>query len=338
MRVLVFGAGVIGCYLTHVLCQAGNDVTLLARGNWKSVLETKGLTIRHHLQRKTTTDYPHIIGQADFSQHYDVVFSVMSYHQVGAILDDLAAMDADTVVLVGNNLSAPDMERYLKTHSGAEKNILFGFQITAGKREEEYAICERAGAGAMDIGFLRAAVPERLKRTMEQLVRGTGYRLRWHDDMESFFKCHVAAILPLGYLAYGAGCDYKKTTKEQRRLCMDASIEGYDLLLKLGYSIVPEGDDAYYRPGPKRRVMQFVMYVMSKTVVGELMAAAHCRHAVSEMEALDRAWAEIRAKRPDFPMPNWDALYRAMPDWETLHRKYEKKEGGYHNGTQPKSV
>ena len=338
MKVLVYGAGVIGCYLTHVLCEAGHDVTLLARGNWKAVLETKGLTIRHHLQRRTTTDHPHIVGQVDFSQHYDAVFSVMSYHQVGAILDDLAAVDADTVVLVGNNLSAPDMERYLKAHSRTEKQFLFGFQLTAGKREAAYAICERAGAGTMDIGFLHAAVPGQLKRKMEQLVGGTGYRLRWHDDMESFFKCHVAAVLPLGYLAYGADCDYKKTTRQQRRLCMDASIEGYDLLLKLGYSIVPEGDDAYYRPGPKRRVMQFVMYVMSKTVVGELMAAAHCRHAVSEMEALDGAWAKLRRELPEFPMPSWDALHGAMPGWEALHQRYEKKGEEHHNGTQPKST
>ena len=36
---------------------------------------------------------------------------------------------------------------------------------------------------------------------------------------------------------------------------MAASIEGYDLLIKLGYSIVPAGDDGYYRPGPKRWAM-----------------------------------------------------------------------------------
>ena len=35
MKVLVYGSGVIGCYLAHVLCAAGNDVTLLARGQWK---------------------------------------------------------------------------------------------------------------------------------------------------------------------------------------------------------------------------------------------------------------------------------------------------------------
>ena len=39
MKILVYGAGVIGCYLTHVLCAAGNDVTLLARGSWRETLE-----------------------------------------------------------------------------------------------------------------------------------------------------------------------------------------------------------------------------------------------------------------------------------------------------------
>lgn len=175
MKVMVYGAEVIGCYLTHVLCQAGNDVTLLARGDWKSVLETEELTIRHHLQRKITTDYPYIVGQIDFSQHYDVVFSVMSYHQAGAILDDLSAVDADTVVLVGNNLSTLDMERAIKTRSKTEKNILFAFQLTAGKREKEYAICERMGAGTMHIGFLAASASEQLKQTMEQTVRGAGF-------------------------------------------------------------------------------------------------------------------------------------------------------------------
>ncbi|TVX98639.1 ketopantoate reductase family protein [Cohnella terricola] len=32
MRALVYGAGVIGSYLTHILKQGGNDVSLLARG------------------------------------------------------------------------------------------------------------------------------------------------------------------------------------------------------------------------------------------------------------------------------------------------------------------
>lgn len=32
MRILVYGAGVIGSLLTHKLCKGKNEITLLARG------------------------------------------------------------------------------------------------------------------------------------------------------------------------------------------------------------------------------------------------------------------------------------------------------------------
>ena len=36
MKILVFGAGVLGCNLARNLFRAGKDVTLLARGNWQT--------------------------------------------------------------------------------------------------------------------------------------------------------------------------------------------------------------------------------------------------------------------------------------------------------------
>lgn len=65
-----------------------------------------------------------------------------------------------------------------------------------------------------------------------------------------------------------------------------------------------------------------MLLVMSKTAIGELVAAAHCRHAVLEIEAINAAWMKLRAKSSDFPMPNWDALRSAMPDWKTLCQIY----------------
>ena len=57
MRILVYGAGVLGCELAHVLLQnKKNDVTLLARGEWKELIDQKGLVIRQWAQRKTTVD------------------------------------------------------------------------------------------------------------------------------------------------------------------------------------------------------------------------------------------------------------------------------------------
>ena len=41
MKILVYGAGVLGCNLARNLLRAGKDVTLLARGNWAAEIKQK---------------------------------------------------------------------------------------------------------------------------------------------------------------------------------------------------------------------------------------------------------------------------------------------------------
>ena len=76
MKILVYGCGVIGSYLIHKLCEAGNDVTVVSRGKWKEVLDAKGLQIRHKLSGKETLDHPKVIGTVPENMYYDMVFSV----------------------------------------------------------------------------------------------------------------------------------------------------------------------------------------------------------------------------------------------------------------------
>ncbi len=46
MKILVFGAGVLGCNLARNLFRAGKDTTLLARGNWAEEIQKNGLRIK----------------------------------------------------------------------------------------------------------------------------------------------------------------------------------------------------------------------------------------------------------------------------------------------------
>lgn len=320
MKVLVYGAGVIGCYLTHILCEAGNDVTLLARGSWKQNLETNGLVIRHSLQRKTTTDHPRITDSHSL-ESYDVVFAVMQHQQMWEIQDDLASVNSPVVVLVGNNMSASRMEEYIREHTKLPKTVLFGFQGTGGRREDGKVICVRAGAGSMSIGGVHSEQPDGIRATLAQLFAGTKYKLSWMPDMDAWYKCHAAFILPVAFLCYTVDCNLRRSTHAQRRCLLNAAQEAYALLAGLGYPILPPGEETYFRPGIRRALMSAVLFVMAKTVIGDLAASDHCRHAVTEMEGLDRAWEGLRKEMPDFPMPNWDACHAAMPDWEILHRR-----------------
>ena len=47
MKILVYGAGVLGCNLERNLFHAGKDVTLLARGNWAEEIRKNGLRIKY---------------------------------------------------------------------------------------------------------------------------------------------------------------------------------------------------------------------------------------------------------------------------------------------------
>ena len=46
MKILVYGAGVLGCNLARDLFHAGKDVTLLARENWAEKIRKNGLRIK----------------------------------------------------------------------------------------------------------------------------------------------------------------------------------------------------------------------------------------------------------------------------------------------------
>lgn len=319
-KILVFGSGVIGAYLAHVLCRAGNDVTVIARGAWADTLE-KGLTIRHHLQRKTTVDHPRVIRRIDGTR-YDFVFAVMPYPKMRLILDDLAALNCDNLCLVGNNLEPAKMQRHILSQAnGAKKNIFFGFQATAGKKTSDGLICERMGASGMDIGHLHSAASAEERQALAEIFRGTGYKLNWQRDMEGYLWGHVAAIMPIGYAAYICGGDLTRTDGAMRRRMMDASREIFQRLQEKGVSNT-EADAAWYRPGFKRTAMRFLYFVMAKNrTIGDLVACEHCRNAVSEMRLLDEKLTAFLGDTS--AMPAFTAMKNAMPSWEALEKANE---------------
>ena len=112
MRILVYGAGVLGCELAHVLLQnKKNDVTLLARGEWKERIDQKGLVIRQWAQRKTTVDRVRTIDVLAPEDFYDLVFVVLQAGQLPDVLPVLKANRSPYFVFVGND---PHAKQVLK--------------------------------------------------------------------------------------------------------------------------------------------------------------------------------------------------------------------------------
>lgn len=132
MKILVFGAGVLGCNLARNLFRAGRDVTLLARGSWAREIQQKGLRIKDTFSPRVSVSPIPVTTQLKPEDRYDLIFVVLRYTQLDAILDILRASAAGTIVFVGNNVRARALAEALPG-----KTVLFAFASSAGHREED---------------------------------------------------------------------------------------------------------------------------------------------------------------------------------------------------------
>ena len=319
MKVLVYGAGVIGGQIVHTLCACGHDVTVVARGAWAETLRKNGLRIRHYIQQKNTTDFPHVMERYDGTE-YVAVLAVMQYRQMDALLPALAAVNSPLVILIGNNLSATEMERSILEQTGTSKTVLFGFGSTAGQRKDGIITSVHTGDGILTVGGLHAEAPFEAKKEIARLFSGSKCSINYCDNMDAWLKYHAAFILPVVYLCYATGCDLRRATNAQRRLLLDGAEDAYGLLMAMGYPVRPAGDERNFH-GAMRFVMEGVIYLTAKTRLGALCTTEHCKNAPQEMEDLDAAFLALRGKAPDYPMPHFDRL-RAMMSWERVQETY----------------
>ena len=90
MKILVYGAGVLGCNLARNLFHAGKDVTLLARGNWAAEIKQNGLRIKDKFSPRTSgSRIPGVAALAPDAA-YDVIFVVLRYTPAGFCSGNLA--------------------------------------------------------------------------------------------------------------------------------------------------------------------------------------------------------------------------------------------------------
>ena len=305
VRILVYGAGVIGCELAHELCKSENDVTILARGNWKRSLDKNGLVIRHYGQFRTTIDCVKTIETLDVDYNYDLIFVVMQYNQVLEIIPKLARNISRYIVLVGNNMNPAYCREQICNQSHTEKEIAFGFQGSGGYKENDRVISMHFNRLIMTLGGLTEHLTTEFKRNIIMAFEKTVYKLIWEQHMEGWLLSHVAHILPTAYICYSLDCNLKRARKEKISMAVEAVAEAHKMLKKLGYPIRPDGEEEAYVE--KRKKKQRMLYLMVKTPAGKFVISNHCANAICEMTALDREFEKLKRKS-GMSMPAWDKL------------------------------
>ena len=141
MKILVYGAGVLGCNLARNLLRTGKDVTLFARGNWAAEIKQNGLRIKDKFSLRTSVSRIPVVTELAPAAIYDVVFVVLRYTQLDSALDTLRANRTKNIVFVGNNVQARALGEFAPKFAELNDNVLFG-QVW--NREDKLSLRDRS--------------------------------------------------------------------------------------------------------------------------------------------------------------------------------------------------
>lgn len=299
MKILVYGAGVLGCNLARNLFRAGKDVTLFARGNWAAEIKQNGLRIKDKFSPRTSVSRIPVVTALAPDAAYDVIFVALRYTQLDSVLDTLRTNRTKNIVFVGNNVQARALAAALP-----EKNVLFAFALSAGHREPDRVVS--IDLKKITIGQLPDAASN--KQLIGQIFCGTKYKVAYEPNMEDYLLCHAAFVMPAVFACYKTDGDLKKLRRNTVYLdrVIDANIEGYRAIRNAGHDILPKADADFESEKYRKTCLRFFK-LMCATSLGKLCASDHAMNAIDEMSALNRDIKRF-----------FDENGAAYPVWQTL--------------------
>ncbi|MGM0165909.1 hypothetical protein IGI39_000863 [Enterococcus sp. AZ135] len=307
MKLLIYGAGIQGSFLTHSLMKGNNDVTLLARGKRKEELLTHGLVLHHSLQRKQSSDTVRVIESLHPDDYYDVIFVTMKYCDFPTVIDSLAKNRSSKIIFIGNQIDAASLEKEIQKKSVHKKKIYFGFQMTGGTNTDKGISVLRFGKGQLKLGSLHTDFD--ITTLLDTIFDGTNYTWAFEPNIDSWLKSHAVLIMvqnSFEYLYNFSAREIRKTSDLSQPAI--ALKEAFDLLEIAGNDLLPKGQKTFFSH-PRLSKLFYTIYY-------RLPVNALVQGSFKEIHSLINTFQHYQT----ISSPQLDSLLRAAKE------KYEKSQ------------
>ena len=308
MKLLVYGAGNIGCLYAARLAESGQQVAVLARGERLARLRERGIVLESSSSGERTTTAVDAVERLDADEAYDLVLVILPRHRVSEVLPALAANSGtSSVMFLGNNAAGPDE---LVEALGRER-VLLGFPGAAGFAQGDairYLICSPREQPTT-IGELDGGRSQRIEAIAAALEEA-GFPVAICPDMDAWLKTHAAEISPtVNALFMSAGDRLRMAnTRDSLVLMLRAIREGHRVLRRLGLPITPRSHRLFeWLPEP------LLVPLMRRMVMSD-DTAVKIGHAAAGRDEWRMIADELRALtlEAELPTPAMDRLYRHL--------------------------
>ncbi len=311
MKILVYGAGVLGSLYAARLYQCGYDVTLLARGKRYEEIVLNGVILEGAISGERTVNRMPVCQTLEPDDCYDLIIVLVRGDQVTDLLPTLAAnRNSKAILFMVNNPNG--YADWIK--AVGEERLLLGFAGAGGTRKDgvvRYHIVSPV-LQPTTLAELDGSKSERIK-DVARIFRNAGFATAISRNIEAWQKTHVAWVSPVANAILAAGGDGKVLSQRSDllRLLVDAIHESFAVLRQLGVPIIP-GKLKIITLMPKA-LTRTIFKLWSKTQHFDTIAVRHTLAAYSEIRLLsDELQAIARSTRN--PTPALDRLHQYMLD------------------------
>ena len=236
MRILIYGAGVIGCLYATLFSKVGFDTTIYARGRRLESFKQNGLLYFKNKNIKKAN--VNIIHKLEDNDIYDFVFLTVKTNQIHVALEELKNNNSPNIVTMVNTLEKYDVWGKIC----GKGRIIPAFPGAGGSFEGNIlkAALTPSIIQATTFGEINGNKSKRLSQ-LAILFKKSHIPYKIEKDMHAWQLCHLAMIVPIADAYYEAGVPEK--AGEDKELMKKTAIsikKNLDSLCKLGVMLTPK--------------------------------------------------------------------------------------------------
>jgi 2-dehydropantoate 2-reductase len=308
VKILVYGAGVIGTLYAARLQEGGHRVTVVARGQRLADIRRYGLALEDIVSNGRSTTQVDTTERLGPDDQYDIALIAVRRDQVSNIVPELTANHCvpTLIFMLNNPTGSSDLAQAL-----GRDRVLLGFPGAGGTRHGHLVRYAMIAQQPTTLGELDRQRTARLRKLAEAF-RECGFPTKISRDMDAWLKAHAFFVTAVSGAIYMAGGDCHRLSEDKATVVLMAKgvREGYSAVRALGLSVAPFALRVLFSwLPPAFAIYYWRRFFASK--MADYVFGRHARAASGEMRELANDCRTLLEKS-GVEAPALRQLYRAI--------------------------
>ena len=281
MKILIYGAGVIGSIYAARLFEANGSVTLLARGKRYETLKQNGVIIKDISTGKQTISNVPLAQQLATTDFYDLIIVTVRLNQLDSVIKIIKQNTVCPLIML--MLNNPDNMQELQNEL-AHRHIILGFPGIGGAYAANRIDYIQIKQQQTTIGEMSGKISKQIQE-IKELFEKVGFKIAVSKNMQAWLKTHAVFVACISAAICKENGDSVRLGKNRSsiKMMVKAISEGFTACKKLGMPIAPFNLKIIFMIMPQWFSICYWQNAM-QSKVGTLAMAPHANAAKDEMQ------------------------------------------------------